>query len=89
LCGSLPDRPGPSPDLGPHRYCHLILGRGPRAKAGRFDQPRGSKVSLKKAQPYAAAAMALRKPSISVCRLVVEFDNCLADDSSWFDAAPV
>ena len=38
---------------------------------------------------YAAAAIDLRKPSISACRLVVETDNCFADDSNWLDAAPV
>jgi hypothetical protein len=37
----------------------------------------------------AEAAIDLRKPSISDCRLVVESDNCFADDSSWLDAAPV
>ena len=39
--------------------------------------------------PYAAAAIDFKNPSISACRLVVEADNCLADDSSWLDAAPV
>src|ERR1019366_1030365 len=38
---------------------------------------------------YAAAAIEFRKPSISACRLVVESDNCFADDNSWLDAAPV
>jgi hypothetical protein len=38
---------------------------------------------------YAVAAIEVRKPSISACRLVVELDNCLADDSNWLDAAPV
>jgi pimeloyl-ACP methyl ester carboxylesterase len=41
------------------------------------------------AEPYPAAAIDFRKPSISVCRLVVESDNCFADDNSWLDAAPV
>jgi hypothetical protein len=39
--------------------------------------------------PYAVAAIDVRKPSISACRLVVESDNSLADDSNWLDAAPV
>ncbi len=38
---------------------------------------------------YAAAAIDFKKPSISACRLVVESDNCLADDSNWLDATPV
>src|SRR6202171_582746 len=41
------------------------------------------------ARAYAAAAIDFRNPSISACRLVVDSDNCLADDSSWLDAAPV
>jgi len=31
-------------------------------------------------ETFAAAAIDFRKPSISACRLVVESDNCLADD---------
>jgi len=38
---------------------------------------------------YAVAVIELRKPSISVCRLVVESDNFFADASNWLDAAPV
>jgi hypothetical protein len=38
---------------------------------------------------YAAAAIDLRKPSISACSEVVESDNCRAEDNSWLDAAPV
>jgi len=38
---------------------------------------------------YAVAAVELRKPSISACRLVVESDNFFADESNWPDAAPV
>src|SRR3954467_10429040 len=38
---------------------------------------------------YAAAAIELRNPSISACRLVVDSDNCFADDNNWLDAAPV
>src|SRR3978361_1404823 len=33
--------------------------------------------------------IAVRNPSISACRLVVDSDNCFADDSNWLDAAPV
>ncbi len=37
----------------------------------------------------AAAAIDLRNPSISPCSVAVESDSCLADDTSWLDAAPV
>src|SRR4051812_9782312 len=61
-----------------------------------FDlSPRKSGARLRKGalrpgkQPQAAAAIDFRNPSISACRLAVESDNCLADDSNWLDAAPV
>ena len=31
---------------------------------------------------YAAAAIDFKNPSISACRLVVDSDNCFADDNS-------
>ena len=31
---------------------------------------------------YAAAAIDFKNPSISACRLVVDSDNCFADDSN-------
>src|SRR5712672_2537492 len=63
---------------------------GPGSAAHRFARAtRCAASGARSARLYAAAAIDFRNPSISACRLVVESDNCLADDSSWLDAAPV
>src|ERR1035437_5917485 len=82
---------GPEP---PQRRHHRACPGDPRLPFFTTQRRRGWPVKpghddVETSALYAAAAIDFRKPSISACRLVVESDNCFADDNSWLDAGPV